>query len=63
MKVGDLVRFSGTFSDSATIQDWGFGFIDEVYESEYSVGVIWPQKSWTSRTTPKSHLELINEGE
>jgi len=61
MKVGDLVRFSGTFSDSATVQDWGFGFIDEVHRDGFGVEVVWPQKSWTPRTTPKSHLEVISE--
>ena len=61
MKVGDLVRFSKVFTGQATIQDWGFGFIDEVYESEHSVEVIWPKKSWTSRTIPKSHVEVISE--
>ena len=47
MKVGDLVRLSESFSNDATVQDWGFGLVDEVYETEHRVEVVWPQKSWT----------------
>ena len=67
MKVGDLVRLSGDYSNSITVQDWGFGLIDTVYENRSGsdgygeVEVMWPQKSWTSRTMPRSRVEVVSE--
>ena len=69
MKVGDLVRLSESFSNSATIQDWGFGIIEKVH-TEYwmgqrvdnpSVEVAWPQKSWSCSKIPGSRVEVVNE--
>lgn len=61
MKVGDLVQLSGAFSGTTVIQDWGLGLIDAVYKDGVEVEVIWPQKSWTSRTLPRSRVEVVNE--
>ena len=61
MKSGDLVKLSHIWSSHGAVEDWGYGFIDEVYEDERSVEVIWPQKSWTSRTIPKTRVEVISE--
>jgi len=61
MKVGDLVRLSVHWSSQGVIEDWGCGFVQEVYEAEYNVEVIWPAKAWTSRTIPKSRVEVISE--
>ena len=67
MKVGDLVRLSGDYSRPAVVQDWGFGLIDAVYEPRPGIDgygeveVIWPKKAFTSRTMPKSRVEVINE--
>ena len=59
MKVGDLVKLSKTFTNDAAIEDWGFGLVEEVYTEYFSVEVVWPQKSWTSRTIPWSRVEVI----
>ncbi len=61
MKVGDLVKLSNVFTGLAAVQDWGYGFIHEVYEVEGNVEVIWPEKAWTSRTMGKSYVEVISE--
>ena len=61
MKVGDLVKLSNTWSNRGAVEDWGYGFIDEVYDLEGNVEVIWPQKSWSSRTIPKGRVEVVSE--
>ena len=61
MQVGDLVRLSKTFTNDAAIEDWGFGLVEEVYTEYFSVEVVWPQKSWTSRTMPRSRVEVVSE--
>lgn len=61
MKVGDLVRLSEAFSNPAAIQDWGLGFIEEVYTEYFNVTVIWPQKSYNSTKIPWSRVEVISE--
>ena len=42
MKVGDLVKLSEIWSSHGVVEDWGYGFVDEVYELEGNVEVIWP---------------------
>jgi len=61
MKVGDLVRLSGDFSNASAIQDWGCGLIEEVQTQYSSVKVVWPQKSWTSNKIPWSRVEVVSE--
>ena len=61
MKVGDLVKLSHIWSSQGAVEDWGYGFIDEVYEDERNVEVIWPRYNWTSRTIPKARVEVISE--
>ena len=61
MKVGDLVKLSPIWSSQGAVEDWGYGFIDEIYELERNVEVIWPQKSWTSRTIPKARVEVVSD--
>lgn len=61
MKVGDLVKLSNVWCSNGAVEDWGYGFIDEVYEVERNVEVVWPQKSWTSRTIPKARVEVVSE--
>ena len=61
MQVGDLVRLSKTFTNDAAIEDWGFGLVEEVHTEYFSVEVVWPQKSWTSRTLPWSGVEVISD--
>ncbi len=61
MKIGDLVKLSEIWSSHGAVEDWGYGFIDEVYEAEHNVEVIWPQKSWTSRTIPKARVEVVSD--
>lgn len=61
MKSGDLVKLAEVWSNSSAVQDWGYGFIVEVYDAEYNVEVAWPSKSWTSRTIPKSRVEVVSE--
>ena len=63
MKVGDLVKLSHIWSSHGVVEDWGYGFIDEVYDLEGNVEVIWPQKSWTSRTIPKGRVEVVSESQ
>ncbi len=61
MKVGDLVKLSEIWSSHGVVEDWGYGFVDEVYELEGNVEVIWPLKSGTSRTIPKGRVEVVSE--
>ena len=61
MKVGDLVKLSNTWSNRGAVEDWGYGLIDEVYDLEGNVEVIWPQKSCKSGAIPKARVEVINE--
>ncbi len=60
MKVGDLVRLSEAFSNTAAIQDWGFGLIvsDDVPGGN-QVEVTWPQKSWKTSILLKSRVEVV----
>ncbi len=61
MKVGDLVKLTEVWTNTAAVEDWGYGFVEEVYDIERNVEVVWPQKSWTSRTMPKSRVEVVSE--
>ena len=61
MKVGDLVQLSKTFSNPGAIQDWGFGLIDKVHKQNFSVTVIWPQKSYNSTKVPWTRVEVVSE--
>ena len=61
MQVGDLVRLSEAFSNTAAIQDWGFGFVDKVNEQYFSVEVVWPQREWASSKVPWSRVEVVSE--
>lgn len=61
MKVGDLVKLRELLTNRSAVQDWGCGFIEEVYELEGTVEVTWPDKSWTSRTLASAYLEVISE--
>ena len=61
MKVGDLVKLRELLTNRSAVQDWGYGFIEEVYESEGNVEVSWPNKDWTSRTIANAYLEVISE--
>ncbi len=61
MKVGDLVKLSHIWSSNGVIEDWGYGFIDEVYDLEGNVEVIWPSKSGKSITIPKARVEVVSE--
>ena len=60
MQVGDLVRLSESFSNSATIQDWGLGLVEKVHTGYFSADVAWPQKSCASNKIPWSRLEVIS---
>ena len=62
MKGGDLVRLSESFSNSATIQDWGLGLITKVHTEYFSVDVTWMKKSWISNKIPWSRMEVVSEG-
>ena len=61
MKVGDLVKLRELVTNRSAVQYWGCGFIEEVYEPEGNVQVIWPNKDWTSRTVANGYLEVISE--
>ena len=61
MKVGDLVKLTEVWTNRAAVEDWGYGFVEEVYDIERNVEVVWPQKSWTSRTMPRSRVEVVSE--
>jgi hypothetical protein len=61
MKVGDLVKLSDVMTGPAAVDDWGYGFISEVYEAEFNVEVIWPAKGGASRTIGRSYVEVVSE--
>ncbi len=62
MKVGDLVKLSDSMTGPSAVDDWGYGFISEVYEAEFNVEVVWPAKGGVSRTIGKSYVEVISGG-
>ena len=59
MKSGDLVKLSATWTSPTAIEYWGYGLVDTVYESKNEVEVIWPKQAYTSRTLPKSRVEVL----
>ena len=61
MRVGDLVKLTEVWTNSDAVEDWGYGFVEEIYATERNVEVVWPQKSWTSRTMPISRVEVVSE--
>ena len=61
MKVGDLVRLSESFSNSATVQHMGFGLVKKVYTECFSAEVVWPQRPGTWDKIPWSRLEVVSE--
>lgn len=61
MKVGDLVKLRELLTNRSAVHDWGYGLIEEVYESEGNVEVVWPNKDWTSRTVANAYVEVVSE--
>jgi hypothetical protein len=55
VKVGDLVYYH---SEQAHAK-FGEGIVTDVYTSEYTVEVVWPKKSWTSRTISVGYLRKV----
>ena len=53
MKIGDLV----CYHSEQALAEFGEGIVTDVYTDEYTVEVIWPKKSWTSRTISVGYLK------